>query len=305
MSIGAAVRSLQADFPEVTHSSLRFLEREGLLSAHRTAGGHRLYARDDISRVALIKSWQRQGASLEEVRSRLETRDELQDSEALANVFFDLVKSGQLEAAQELILQADTAGIPMETLFLDVLRPALARVGDEWFRGRFPVHQEKEISSICRELVTEITLRHAEENPSGPLILSACVAGERHEIGLSMINGMLRARGYRVRYLGPDVSTVFLVDAVRADKPDVVLLTATTRGNEASCEEAIRALQAEVIPTPPILVGGAVAARRGSAFSDLGAHPVRDDQFVERVADVLGVAADVPVVQDPPELTNV
>ena len=58
MSIGEAVATLRLRYPSVTHSSLRFLEREGLVKSSRTGGGHRLYAPADLERVLLIKGWQ-------------------------------------------------------------------------------------------------------------------------------------------------------------------------------------------------------------------------------------------------------
>jgi len=60
LSIGAMVAELHRAFPDVTHSSLRFLEREGLITATRTPGGHRLYTHADVERVRQIKTWQAQ-----------------------------------------------------------------------------------------------------------------------------------------------------------------------------------------------------------------------------------------------------
>ena len=67
ISIGRIVELLAADYPDVTQSSLRFLEREGLLSPARTPGGHRLYTQADVQRVRQIKEWQAQRLSLEEI----------------------------------------------------------------------------------------------------------------------------------------------------------------------------------------------------------------------------------------------
>jgi DNA-binding transcriptional MerR regulator len=56
--IGRVVADLQGSYPDVTHSSLRFLEREGLVIPTRTPGGHRLYRPQDIERIRQIKAWQ-------------------------------------------------------------------------------------------------------------------------------------------------------------------------------------------------------------------------------------------------------
>ena len=99
VSIGAAVELLRDQYPDVTHSSLRFLEREGLISSSRTAGGHRLYTQGDIDRVLLIKSWQRQGRSLDDIRTLLESRSQLLDPTEISRQFLELALSSQLEQA--------------------------------------------------------------------------------------------------------------------------------------------------------------------------------------------------------------
>jgi MerR family redox-sensitive transcriptional activator SoxR len=54
-------------------SALRFYESKGLLSAARTSGGHRMYERSTLRRVAFIRAAQRVGLTLEEIRSALAT----------------------------------------------------------------------------------------------------------------------------------------------------------------------------------------------------------------------------------------
>jgi MerR family transcriptional regulator, redox-sensitive transcriptional activator SoxR len=54
-------------------SALRFYETKGLLSSDRTAGGHRVYPRSALRRVAFVRAAQRVGLSLEEIRTALDT----------------------------------------------------------------------------------------------------------------------------------------------------------------------------------------------------------------------------------------
>jgi MerR family redox-sensitive transcriptional activator SoxR len=52
-------------------SALRYYEREGLISATRTAGGQRRYQRNMLRRLAFIRAARNVGLSLEEVRHAL------------------------------------------------------------------------------------------------------------------------------------------------------------------------------------------------------------------------------------------
>lgn len=58
-----------------TPRTVRYYERQGLLRAVRSAGGHRLFARVELERLQFIISLREAGWSLEEVESLLSVRD--------------------------------------------------------------------------------------------------------------------------------------------------------------------------------------------------------------------------------------
>jgi MerR family transcriptional regulator, redox-sensitive transcriptional activator SoxR len=60
----------------VPHTALRFYEERGLIAAERTAGNQRKYARAVLRRLAFIRTAQRVGLSLEEIRDALATLPE-------------------------------------------------------------------------------------------------------------------------------------------------------------------------------------------------------------------------------------
>jgi DNA-binding transcriptional MerR regulator len=59
LTIGAVCRRLQADFPDISISKIRYLEDQGLLSPRRTRGGYRLFTEDDVERLETILRLQR------------------------------------------------------------------------------------------------------------------------------------------------------------------------------------------------------------------------------------------------------
>jgi MerR family redox-sensitive transcriptional activator SoxR len=60
----------------VAVSALHFYEREGLLHSERTGGNQRRYARETLRRVAFIRTSQRVGVPLAEIRDALATLPE-------------------------------------------------------------------------------------------------------------------------------------------------------------------------------------------------------------------------------------
>jgi DNA-binding transcriptional MerR regulator len=59
LTIGAVCKQLAQEFPDISISKIRYLEDQKLLSPRRTAGGYRLYAQSDVSRLRTILRLQR------------------------------------------------------------------------------------------------------------------------------------------------------------------------------------------------------------------------------------------------------
>jgi DNA-binding transcriptional MerR regulator len=59
LRIGAVCDRLQAEFPDISISKIRYLEDEGLLTPRRTRGGYRLFGEEDVERLETILRLQR------------------------------------------------------------------------------------------------------------------------------------------------------------------------------------------------------------------------------------------------------
>jgi DNA-binding transcriptional MerR regulator len=59
LTIGAVCTRLQAEFPDISISKIRYLEDQGLLAPRRTQSGYRLFSEDDVERLETILRLQR------------------------------------------------------------------------------------------------------------------------------------------------------------------------------------------------------------------------------------------------------
>jgi DNA-binding transcriptional MerR regulator len=59
LTIGTVCRRLQAEFPDISISKIRYLEDQGLLAPRRTESGYRLFSEDDVERLETILRLQR------------------------------------------------------------------------------------------------------------------------------------------------------------------------------------------------------------------------------------------------------
>jgi DNA-binding transcriptional MerR regulator len=80
-SIGEVLALLQEEFPDVTISKIRFLEKEGLIDPERTPSGYRKFYDDDVACLRWILRQQRENyLPLKVIRQRIDS-GEWQDEE--------------------------------------------------------------------------------------------------------------------------------------------------------------------------------------------------------------------------------
>jgi DNA-binding transcriptional MerR regulator len=76
LSIGQVLAKLSPDFSDLTPSKLRFLEEQGLVTPARTPSGYRKFSSEDLDRLRLVLSMQRDHyLPLKVIRQHLEEID--------------------------------------------------------------------------------------------------------------------------------------------------------------------------------------------------------------------------------------
>jgi methanogenic corrinoid protein MtbC1 len=256
---------------------LRAWERRyGLLHPARSAGGFRLYSEADERRVELMRQNLREGlAAAEAARLALEGADdsalrqtddgrpELEAGSARLRAALDAFEE---KAAQE-ALDDLFAAFTVETVLRVVLLPYLAELGDRWSAGEATVAQEHFASNLIRGRL--LGIGRGWDGGDGPRAVLACAPGELHDLGLIAFGLTLNRRGWRITYLGPDTPVDSLVDAAERLKPDLVVVTATTKRRLTPLVETLR----ELGRTTAVAVGGA-GAEAVDGVRALDADPV-------------------------------
>ena len=197
---------------------LRAWERRyGLLAPQRTSGGFRLYPLTDVGRIEAMQSHLARGLSAAEAARLAKEQDEPgQAGSSIAALLDDFraALDAYDEPLAQLLLDRMLAAFTLETVLRDALLPYLHELGDRWERGEASVAQEHFASSVIRGRL--LGLARGWGSGSGPLAVLACPPGEEHDLGLLALGIVLRARGWRVAYLGPDTPMETLADAATA-----------------------------------------------------------------------------------------
>jgi DNA-binding transcriptional MerR regulator len=229
----------------VSPELLRAWERRyGLLRPTRSAGGLRLYSLEDLERVRQMRQHLASGLAAAEAAALVARPTQGgQTSQSVADAAraelaraLDRFDEPQAQAAIDEVLGAAT----VDTLLTAVVLPYLRELGDRWDRGEASVAHEHFASSVLRGRM--LGLARGWGRGLGPLVLLACLPGEQHELGLMAFGLALRARGWRVAYLGSDTPVETLTAAADSLRPAFVVVTAVTATRVRPVEAELRKL---------------------------------------------------------------
>jgi MerR family transcriptional regulator, light-induced transcriptional regulator len=210
--------------------------------AHRSAGGHRLYTEQDIQRLRWVKaqvdsglavsraitaarsheadgSLFQTGSGLSAIRPDQFTLPLSHDSSLLEMLF-----RHDLKAADQMLGELLAFHSP-EDLTLNVIGPALRRIGEAWEQGRISIATEHLASNYLRHRLLAWMVTGPLPKQVAPVIL-ACAPGEWHEGSLLILGVLLRRRGWPVSYLGQNTPLHDLSNLIEKDRPQVVVLIA-------------------------------------------------------------------------------
>jgi MerR family transcriptional regulator, light-induced transcriptional regulator len=274
----------------VRTDTLRAWERRyGLLRPERSDGGFRLYGPEDEQRVIRMKTLIDSGVSAAEA-ARLALESSAPGVAAAtggAAVWaldvqaerLRLALEGFEEAEANTLLDEALAGLTVETVADHIVLPAMRAIGERWESGEVSVAQEHFATGVLRGRMLSVARNWGAG--LGPRALLACPPGEDHDLGLVVFGVVLRARGWRITYLGPDTPIETIAETAKQLRPDAIVIAAL---DPEPFERAARELS-KLASESRLLIGGAGA---GPAIAKRLRVELLDEDPVRAAAELSG-----------------
>jgi methanogenic corrinoid protein MtbC1 len=127
------------------------------------------------------------------------------------------------EAYAQAVLDSLLSMTTLDIVLAEVVLPYLHELGERWERGEVSVAQEHFASAVLRGRL--LGLARGWGRGFGPRALLACLPGEQHDLGLIAFGLALRARGWRIAYLGGDMPIESTSGAAHVVDPAFVVLS--------------------------------------------------------------------------------
>jgi methanogenic corrinoid protein MtbC1 len=172
--------------------------------------------------------------------------------------------------ARRLAQAAESRFGDLQSIYFELLEPALIEAGDRWERAEMRVSQVHHLTDMTVRVMDDLLARRPLRARHERTFLALCVENERHDVGLRMICDHLQISGWNVVYFGSGVPPDECPAAVRDIAPTVIGLSVTMAAHLDRARTTIAAMR-EADPAAAIVVGGLLFRDGGDLWQKIGA----------------------------------
>ncbi|MBB6459943.1 MerR family transcriptional regulator [Flammeovirga kamogawensis] len=212
-------------------------QRYEIITPKRSDTNIRYYTDDDLKHMINVSLLNNNGFKIskiakftaeeinQEVYKVLDVNDNYQDQiSALTMCMLEFD-----EAHFEKIISSNILKKGFESTMVNIILPFMMRIGVLWLTGAVSPAQEHFISNLIRQkLIVAIDAQITSSVPDKPSFMLFLPEGELHEISLLFASYVIRARGFKVIYLGQSLPLHEVKDVYKGCKSEYLLTVMTS-----------------------------------------------------------------------------
>jgi trimethylamine corrinoid protein len=202
----------------------------------------------------------------------------LSDQELLSQMA-EAVIQGQREQAEQVVRQGLDAGLDPNHMLDEGLIPGIRKAGDLWESGDCFLPElmmsARAMQSAMAVLQPVFASQGKQRQAVGRAVVGT-IQGDIHDIGKTLVGGMLSASGFEVRDLGPDVKLERFIGEAQDFDADLICCSALLTTTMLNQKKLIDMLAEKSLRNRfKVLVGGAPVTQRWA--DEIGADGYGDN----------------------------
>ena len=247
---------------DVSESTIKRWADCGALRCRKTIGGHRKFEANDVqefqSRCRLAIEEKPAAHKPSECGDEVTRLFDEANFAELAEYYKRAALNGRTAFLSSLITQAEQRGMSLVTIAENIIKPAMAAVGEMWRAGKIGVLDEHLATDSTMQALAEWRNNSEKKDGANRLAVVGCSERETHQLAAMLVRDLLEAEGWKVIYLGSHTPLFTFAEAVNRFKPCLVCISVTMADN---LERAVRDYEslrrAAIKHGTRIIIGGA------------------------------------------------
>ena len=130
----------------------------------------------------------------------------------------------------------------LQSVYLDVLMPALATIGARWEQGKLDIYVEHRATEIVSRLIGQLSSKFSRRGVDRGTVIIVAPEGEQHSLLIGLTADLLRVEGWKVMNLGANLPASELAKAAKSAQNLVSVCIATTMSS--SLQETAKSILA-------------------------------------------------------------
>jgi len=222
------------------------------------------YVREGMLRAEQVsRSWQISRADLKEFQASRLSSSKNNKSMSKSGIGSDKkARHGSRDTAEwadrvlARLIEGDEAGVSnvinsalrsthnLQSIYLDVLMPALVTIGDRWEQGRLDIYVEHRATEIVSRLIGQLSSKFTRRGVDRGTVIIVAPEGEKHSLSIALAADVLRLEGWKAMNLGANLPASELAKAVKSTQNLVgVCITTTMSGSLRETANSISAVR--------------------------------------------------------------
>ena len=208
------------------------------------------------------------------------------NNEIVVERLFETLIKGDREATRAIVQETIGAGIPAETLSIEVYWKILEMIISLYRADQLSTVAHHYATRLLRSLIDQVQARYTSKPSRDRSILTFSGPSEADELAGQLVADLAEADGYEVCFGGGGVAGDEILAEVGQRRPDVLLMFSSAPADAPQIRQVIDSIRTiGACPDVQIVVGGGVFSRADGLAEEIGADLWASDpaQLLERL----------------------
>ena len=190
----------------------------------------------------------------------------------VAREYVDMLLNADRNSASRLIITEAEKGTPVRDLYLEVFQKSQYEIGRLWLSNQISVAKEHFCSAATQLIMSQLYPYLFTTERVGHKLVTACVGGELHEIGIRMVTDFFEMEGWDTYYLGANTPGSIILKAIEENNAEVVGLSIAMPYHRSILKNVIHEIKSsDTGKNVIILVGGNAINGKKTSWEWFGA----------------------------------